>query len=61
MSMQIENLLPRPLDAQGDDSIETILARCYRIARERARQVRLVETRARDERAKNEVSDDDEK
>lgn len=50
-------------ETANDEAIETILACCYRIARERARQMQLVETRdERDEtREREEAKKDDEK
>lgn len=58
MLTHIENLVPRSFDAASDETIETVLARCYRIARERARQMQLAETRARDEREPKGIKDD---
>lgn len=61
MLTRIENLLPRSFGAQEDETIEAILARCYQIARARARQAKLVETHARDERETTGDKDDEKK
>ena len=52
------SLLQQIDQTRDDESFETILARCYQIARERARQVH-VETRERDERETKESNDDE--
>jgi|GEM_PF-5393723 hypothetical protein len=70
MLQQIENLFPFSNHAESDESLETILAVCYQIARARAKQVKqttfknetrsgLGETVTDEWRAESEVRDDE--
>ena len=61
MNTSLLQQIDKPRDAASDETTETILACCYRIARERARAIRiqLVETRERDERETKASNDDD--